>query len=432
MKLFLTRRFVFYTSLAIAILLLVSLAIFWPIKSTLARTGYSIFVFLVLFFLLTMIRERIEFEAERARADQARKILRIAEATLPFLRQGLNLSSAQKIAEVMLHEMRAIAVSVTDRKRILAFAGMGSDHHYPGKRIITQATKEALASGTITLVRSQEDIGCPNPNCPLKAAIIVPIRHDSRVEGTLKFYYSQPDQIAESEIALCEGLGHLLETQLELSQLQRLETLACQSELKALQSQVNPHFFFNVLNTVISYCRSDPLEARKILLDFSNFFRATIEHGEESLITLDAELNYLTAYLELEKARFGDRLQYSISVSRRARAWHVPPFILQPLVENAIVHGFPPNRTLFIEIRDRVTENARVIEVRDNGTGIKRELVDSVLKKGTGSGLGVGMSLVNERLRLLFGDEYGLRIESRPSDGTVVQVLMPKRIRAKL
>lgn len=386
---------------------------------------YFLVLFTAIYTLLSLVTRKIEIEAENARAEQARKILRIAEQTLPYLRRGLDMMSAQRVAEIIFPETGAIAIAVTDTRKILAFVGAGDDHHYAGKSIVTQATREALRDSTTMIIEHSTEIGCPSTRCPLKAAVIVPIRLEGAVVGTLKFYYGREGSISEAELALAEGLAHLLETQLELSKLSRLETLACQAELRALQAQISPHFFFNVLNTAIAYCRNDPLEARRLLMDFSSFFRATIEHGDESLITLDAELNYLVSYLELEKARFGDRLLYTISVSRKARMWPIPPFTLQPIVENAINHGFPHDRALAIEIRNVRHREMRIIEVRDNGTGIPPERLSSVLKRGSGDGLGVGLSLINERLKLLFGNEYGLVVESRQGKGTSVRVLMP-------
>lgn len=429
MKQFLTEQSIAIISICLSVLILVAAAMFGIIKLSFFIVFYFMFIFLIFFSGLSLLNSRIKLEAEKARGEQARKILRVAEQTLPYLRLGLDISSAKKVVEVIFPESRAIAIAMTDEKKILAFTGAGQNHHLPGKEIITQASREALKTGKTMILNSSKDIGCPNESCPLKAAVIIPLQQQGKSVGTLKFYYGHEGKVAESEIALAEGLAHLLETQIELSQLHRLEMLACQAELKALQAQINPHFFFNVLNTAISYCRSEPHEARKLLLDFSNFFRKTIENGDESLITLDSELNYLINYLELEKARFGDRLIYNISVSKNARTWPIPPFTLQPLVENAIHHGFPQDRPLVIKVKDHTTPDLRIIETKDNGNGIAADRIPSVLKKGYGKGLGIGLNLINERIKLLFGNEYGLTIDSSEKNGTTVRVIMPKNAR---
>lgn len=422
-----------YISIASAVFLLLVAVLLKITQISLHLIPYFFFVSGFIFLGLKLLNERFEQEADKARSEQVRKILRVARQTLPYLKQGLTISSSTKVAEAIFPETKAIAIAVTDKKKVLAFVGSGSDHHYQGKKIITAATKQALKTGKTMILSSAEEIGCPAKKiCPLKAAIVVPLKHAGDCVGTLKFYFGKEGKISDAEIAIAEGFAHLLETQLELSQISRLETLACQAELKALQAQINPHFFFNVLNTAVSYCRSNPLEARRILLDFSNFFRTTLENGNEPLITLDSELNYVSDYLELEKARFGDRLIYNISVSRRARSWPIPPFTLQPIVENSINHGFPDDRPLVIEIKDHSTRDLRIIEVRDNGNGIPADKLPTVLLKGSGSGLGIGLSLINDRLKLLYGEEYGLKIDSIEGSWTSVRIIMPANARIRV
>lgn len=122
---------------------------------------------------------------------------------------------------------------------------------------------------------------------------------------------------------------------------------------------------------------------------------------------------------------FEDRLVVNDLVSNRARTWKIPPFTLQPIVENAIQHAFVPGKPLVIDIKDYSTPDLHIIEVRDNGKGIPRELLPTVLLRGKGEGMGVGLSLVHERIKLLYGEEYGLSIESREGKGTKVRVIMP-------
>lgn len=386
---------------------------------------YIAIIFLLSFGGLLIFKKRIEEESERAQELQASRILNITQTTLPYLRQGLDIGTATKVAEAVLRETKAISVAITDTNRVLVFVGKGSDHHLTGQKIQTEATQQAIKTGREKIVTRKDEIGCPEKRCPLKAAIVVPLKMGGRVIGSLKLYYGKEGKINPSDIALAKGLAHLFEVQLELSQISRLEVLACEAELKALQSQINPHFFFNVLNTAVSYCRRDPQEARKILLDFANFFRATIEHGQEPLITLDSELALIRNYVELEQSRFEDRLIVNDLVSGKARTWKIPPFTLQPIVENAIQHAFVPGRPLVIDIKDYSTPDLHIIEVRDNGRGIPRDQLPTVLLRGKGEGMGVGLSLVHERIKLLYGEEYGLSVESQEGKGTKIRVIMP-------
>lgn len=423
---FACERFV-YISLSVSILTLVY---------TFYTKSMSLLILALFFLLLSSaiiygcflnLKLKIDYESEKARENQARQILKIAQDTLPHLRQGLAMGTASKVVEIIHENTDADAVALTDTKKVLAFRGIGEDHHFTGQKILTLATKEALREGTRKVILSKEEIGCPKKDCPLSAAIIVPLKKNGKPIATLKLYYADAEKLNRSSIALAEGLAHLLEVQLELSEIAKLEFLACEAELKALQSQINPHFFFNVLNTAVSYCRRNPMEARKILLDFSNFFRATIEHGEEPLISLDSELALIRNYIELEASRFGDNLIFNNLVSEEAKKWKIPPFTLQPIVENAIQHAFVPGRKLVINVRDYSTPDIHIIEVEDNGKGIPKEILPTVLIRKHGEGLGIGLSLVHERLKLLYGDEYGLSIESKPNRGTKVRIIMPAK-----
>lgn len=388
--------------------------------------------FAIIYGCFLNLKLRIEKESEKARESQARQILKIAQTTLPHLKQGLNIETASKVVETIYSNTEADAVAITDKKKVLAFKGTGENHHYMGQKIQTLATKFALKEGKRMVILSKEDIGCPDEKCPLSAAIIVPLKRGGIPIATLKLYYTDPSKLTSSSIALAEGLAHLLEIQLELSEIAKLEFLACEAELKALQSQINPHFFFNVLNTAVSYCRKDPMQARQLLLDFSNFFRATIEHGEEPLISLDSELALVRNYIELESSRFGNKLIFNNLISDDAKKWKIPPFTIQPIVENAIQHAFIPNKELVINVRNFSTPDLHIIEVEDNGKGIPEEMIPTVLLRGKGQGLGVGLSLVHERLKLLYGDEYGLSIESKVNKGTKVRIIMPAKTRVFL
>lgn len=393
------------------------------------------FLFLSFLFLIIVILSFAAFsrrEIEHARAYQSHSILNITQKTLPFFREGLTPHSAEEVAKIVKEEMGLLAVAITDRSNILAFVGKGEDHHLPGSPLITEATKRVLKSGEIEIIKEREEIGCPVKSCPLRAAIIVPLKKKGKVVGSLKFYYSSANQIDENSLVVAEGLKELLESQLELSELANLEKMACEAELKALQAQINPHFFFNVLNTAVAYCRTDPMEARKLLLNFSGFFRQTLELGEKNLITLKEELDYLETYLFLEKARFGNRLDFKISRQiRRVRDWLIPPFTLQPIVENSINYGFPLKGNLKVEVLVRESDEKGEIVVSDNGPGIPKKSLSRILDRGFGKGLGLGLNLINTRLKAAFGDDYGLKVESEPGKGTKVTVKLPRFVEKK-
>ncbi|MDI6715360.1 MAG: histidine kinase [Actinomycetota bacterium] len=374
------------------------------------------------FAALTLFR--LASEAEHNKAKQSHQILEIARKTLPYLRKGLNFESAAEVVKIIHGEMDAIAVSITDRSTILAFRGVGEDHHLAGKPILTRATKEAINSSSTRILGSKAEIGCPMVNCRLKAAIVVPLEKMGKAAGTLKFYYDNPNKLTESRVAVAEGLAQLLSTQIELSELDRQKELAYHAELRALQAQINPHFLFNTLNTITAFIRTDPQKARKLLIQFSDFFRKSLE-WKEGFITLAQELDYISNYLVLEKARFGDRLDIEFDIDNDAQACILPALTIQPIVENAVKHGFCEERNLEIKIIARLYEGDMHITVEDNGCGISDEELDQVLKFGYGKGSGIGLSNVNERLMSLYGEEYNVKIESTVGVGTRVHLKIP-------
>ncbi len=416
--------------LAIALLITSFLIVLgWLLKVINLNIQSFIFFGLIGFSTALMwgyFKQKLKEEPEQAKAYQSHLILEIAKQTLPYLRQGFNRESARKVAEIINRESGAIAVAVTDTNSVLAFDGAGSSHHQPGMPILTKATKKALDSGEARTLFSPDEIGCPNQDCPLRAAIIVPLKKKNRVIGSLKFYFASPKEVTEAEIAVAEGLAHLLETQVELSELARLETLACEAELKTLQAQINPHFFFNILNTAVSYCRSNPSEARRLLVIFADFFRKTLEQEEAGLISMREELEYLNTYLELEKARFGSRLEVELAfLAEDINNWRVPSFTLQPIVENAINYAFKEVEPLRIKISLDKSNGVGKIVIEDNGVGIAPDELPHILKRGFGKGLGLGLNLIHERLRLLFGEDYGLSVESERGKGTRITVSIP-------
>ncbi len=428
--------FLFFTRLpsgliVFLIFLIITLYFFYRINLVFLE-AFLFFGFLSLALIILLFTTFSRKEIEHARAYQSHSILNIIQKTLPLFREGLTAQSAQEVAKIVKQEMGLLAVAITDCSNILAFVGEGEDHHLPGSPLITEATKRVLKSGEIDVITEKAAIGCPVSSCPLNAAVIVPLKKKGKVIGSLKFYYASAHQIDENSLVVAEGLKELLESQLELSELSYLERMACEAELKALQAQINPHFFFNVLNTAVAYCRTNPMEARKLLLNFSDFFRRTLQLGEKKLITLREELNYLETYLMLEKTRFGNRLEFKITKQiKEADNWLIPPFTLQPIVENSISYGFPLKGKLRVEVLFRKSNGEGEIVICDNGVGIPKKDLSRILERGFGKGLGLGLNLINTRLKAVFGDDYGLLVDSELNKGTKVTVRFPRLVEKK-
>jgi two-component system sensor histidine kinase LytS len=364
---------------------------------------------------------RMVTRPDHLRAQQSQTILDIANQSIGYLRKGLTFETADAVCRLVLSETDASAVAITDTETVLGFAGLGEDHHTVGGPIMTRATLAALRSGEHEVLESREEIGCPRADCPLVAAIVVPLEMRGVPVGTLKFYYNTPRLLTETQVALAEGLGRLLSTQLELSELDRQTELATRMELRALQAQINPHFLFNTLNTIAHFIRTDPSEARRLLREFSTFYRRTLEHDAD-LITLEREVEFTMTYVDLEQARFGERLVVFEGIDEDALGVLLPAFVLQPVVENSIQHGFSADRPLEIRIGGDVEGGLLVLCVSDDGVGIEATELPKVLEPGYGRGLGIALKNIDDRLKGHFGPRSGLTVRSTLGVGTTVDL----------
>ena len=199
---------------------------------------------------------------------------------------------------------------------------------------------------------------------------------------------------------------------------ERLRILVTRSRLATLVSQINPHFLFNALNTVGVLIEENPEEARRLTTKMANIFRQTLRASERELVSLHEELSFVQDYLELEKARFGERLrvQQTISVDNA----EIPCFTLQLLIENAIKHGASPKigtttiRILVLQQGDRIQ-----IQVSDDGVGMPKNTLAHILEKG------YGLRNLIERLNILYASEFTWHIDSEFQKGTVVSLQLP-------
>ena len=193
------------------------------------------------------------------------------------------------------------------------------------------------------------------------------------------------------------------------------KNLLVQSELKLLQAQVNPHFLFNSLNTIIAILRIDSARCKDLLIHLSNFFRKNLKRGND-LSTLAEELDQVNSYLQIEKARFDDRLAIDIDIDPSLLKMILPTFTLQPLVENAFKHGISHTMGQGIaRIKAFRTDGWAFVEIEDNA-GIFHE-------KETDDGHGI--KIVDRRLKGLFGSDSGIAIFCVPNEVTRVTVKIP-------
>ncbi|MHB1653003.1 MAG: LytS/YhcK type 5TM receptor domain-containing protein [Desulfitobacteriaceae bacterium] len=361
-------------------------------------------------------------EEERMAASEALKILRIADITLPYLRMGLNRESAQKAAESIYQMTDVAAVALTNREQILAHVGLGSDHHLSEQPILTEATHKVLRNGELVHATSESEIQCVHEGCLLRSAVIVPLYQGEKVIGTLKFYGEKQGK-SELGVGMAMGLGKLFSTQLELAEVEQQKELRAEAEIRALQAQIHPHFLFNALNTIASLIRTQPERAREVLVFLGDFLRHNVQQGVLSH-SLREEQKHVLAYLAIEKARFGNKLQVEMDVEPGTEDFLLPPLVLQPLVENAVKHGLLAKEGGgVVRLSVRRTVNELKIVISDDGVGISSAKLRSLLQGGAPADLGIGLGNVHQRLLGLYGQ--GLEIESLPGVGTTVTAYIP-------
>lgn len=360
-------------------------------------------------------------------ALQTNKALRIANATLPYFRQGLNKASAEKVATTIQRMTSACAVAITDKQQVLAHIGAGADHHDANGVILSDVIKACCTNRQVNLAKSAERLACDHMGCPLKSAITAPLLCRDDIVGTLAIYYSTEDAITELDIEFAQGLGQIFSTQLELANLQQMTELAAKAELKALRAQINPHFLFNSLNTIVSLCRTDSESARELIIELSDFFRRSLKSARE-FISIEEELELVDSYLALEKARFGNRLTIEKDIDTAALDVQIPAFTLQPLVENAVKHGLlAQEEGGTVKVSVQKCDGKVDILITDNGQGIDPEILGKILVYGFGKGTGVGLTNVNERLKTIYGPQYALAINSVVGQGTCIGLNIPIR-----
>jgi two-component system, LytTR family, sensor kinase len=205
--------------------------------------------------------------------------------------------------------------------------------------------------------------------------------------------------------------------------LEQHQQLLLQARMAALSSQINPHFLFNTLNTVSSLIRYDPDQARIVVLKLGNILRRLLRK-HETFVPLQDELSFVDDYLDIEVARFGrDNLQIVKQVDQRSLEGFVPSMLLQPIVENAIKHGLAARLDGGqITIRTTAAQGRLVIEVEDNGVGIPQERLPQIYAGG------IGISNVQERLRVLYATDFRMDVTSQEGHGTRIRIEIPELV----
>ncbi|MDF2903701.1 MAG: hypothetical protein K0S25_1339 [Bacillus sp. (in: firmicutes)] len=359
--------------------------------------------------LIVLLVNSVEGEKEAIAARQAKLALDIANKALPYFR-SINSESLRKICSIIKNDIKADAVAITDIHNVLAYVGFGEERYELGQEIISDLTKEVIRTGKFVIRNQIADHHTPQ----IHSLLIVPFEEHGELTGTLKIYYRKANKMTYSLQTMAIGLSQIISTLMEVSRIEQVKEAANRAELKALQTKINPHFLFNALNAIAATTRRNPDKARELIINLSGYMRYNLEVSDQ-LIDIHKELEQVRDYVEIEKARFGNRL--TVEYDLDDVHVNIPSLLIQPIVENAIVHGILKNKgpgVVTISVKN-LREKVR-ISVKDTGAGISEDVIYHLQHDSVPANK-IGLYNVHQRVKLIYGN--GLVIH-RLSPGTEV------------
>ena len=369
-----------------------------------------------MFMMMIQDRSKLYSRFSSAGSDQA---LRLAERLVGVLHDQLDQNSAAQIATIIKQETQVAAVGITNKSAVLAFVGLGSDHHLAGETMLSPLTEQAIRENRVVFADGiAQPYQCSlSPRCPLGSALVVPIRDaDNTVIGTVKLYEGKRSLFQSINRSLGEGIGRIITEQLTLRQHHEQRQLLAKAELKVARAQVNPHFLFNALNTINAVIKRSPDTARTLIADLSLFLRINLKRNQ-SVSTLAQELEHANAYLQIEQIRFADRLIIEQNICAAALQLNLPTFTLQPLVENAIKHGTAHLLSGgVVRLYSRQVAQITELVIEDNAGRYQSNAEQT--------STGLGMNIVDTRLKHYFRRDIGLRVEYEPGQYTRIIIAL--------
>lgn len=368
-------------------------------------------------FIVLLVRS-VEGEKEASAARQAKLALDIANKTLPLFRH-VNSESLRQVCDIIRRDINADAVAITNTEKVQAYVGVGEHNYQDNSDALSPTTQQALRHGKIIIKNNDEAHRTPE----IHSMLVIPLWEKGVVTGTLKIYYCHAHQITSSLQEMAIGLSQIISTQLEVSRAEQLREMANKAELRALQSKINPHFLFNALNAISSSIRLNPDTARQLIFNLSRYLRYNIELNDDEQIDIKKELYQIKDYIAIEQARFGDKLTVIYDIDDEVNC-RVASLLIQPLVENAIVHGIQPCRGKGVVTISIAQSGSRVrIAVRDTGHGIDPRIIEQ-LDTNEMPVNKIGLINVHHRVKLLYGE--GLHIR-RLEPGTEIAFYVPNQ-----
>lgn len=342
----------------------------------------------------------------------------ITKKCLPVLSTGqYDKDNCRKIGKIILEFSNELGILFTDTNQVIYSKGklslIGS--------YLPDLAKKIIKERKVCFGEDAAEYDVLHKAMDKMVAIGAPLIKNGEVFGTFIIFTSKYKLTLHSEVQFVEGLSELLSVQYELAEMEKQKELLQKAEFQALQSQINPHFIFNSLNTISAFCREKPEKARELLIDLATYFRNSIQN-KEGLVSIYDEMDYVNAYLQLEKARFDERLNITVDIPDNLDLL-IPCLILQPIVENGIKHGAMKRKQGELIIKVKKEKKYVQISVIDNGFGMPESIIKSLNENNPNSN-SIGLYNVNRRLCYMYGKANGLDIKTS-SEGTTVNINIP-------
>ena len=371
----------------------------------------------ILIFISSFNNVFVQQDLERSR--QLQQASELMKKCLPQLRQGLeNQENMERFARIILEETDWAGVMVTNKNEIIADCQRETSEQLQPEAGIPDIGVRAMETRELeTMYRvphSSTWYECMKDYSLVAAPIVI----REQAIGCLIVWVKKQWVFRQSELELLSHLVLLSSYQIALAELERQKDMCRKAEFKALQFQVNPHFLFNALNTVSCVCREDPERARELLIILANYFRYNLDY-DAYMVPMEEEMDHVRDYLELEQARFEEKLVVTYDVPEYMDI-RIPTLILQPIVENAVRYGMNREGKRVVSICVRETADGYLVQIRDEGKGIVEEMLKKLMN-GEAIGSSIGLSNVHKRMKSIYGEEQGLHIVST-SEGTCVEL----------
>lgn len=404
----------------------------WPLAKGIAMiqitTVPNIFgnaVGAALFITLLSDYDRVSTRFSTNALNMAERFARVFKRKLPLVQ------TAGLIARALQRETGAAAVAITQQdplsqeNTLLAFTGIGDDHHHAGDKIATGLTRKALRTKTTLYLDGYHDhFRCKlAKKCPLHSALIIPVIVRGEAKGAILLFEPKHRFFPKISRELGKSLARLLSEQILAA---RYQDQLAHAELKRWQARVDPHFLSNALNTIASVTRCEQDEAIDLLRLLASLMRERLDPENETN-TLHHEIALLNDYIRIEQARFHERLKFSIEIDPALHDVLIPGFVLQLLVENAIKHGTskllePAIGEVQVRAYCSETSDQVQIDVIDNVGLYCEKSAEAARKRGS-----YGLEMVEELIKTQFNsNQYGLSIDCKTDVYTKVTITLPR------